>query len=145
MPSNNDLWSFLLPGYFITVAIELPILMLFLSKRHSWKQRLAAGFGLTAFTYPIVVLVLPVLVWQPYNRTVYLVVAEIFAPLAECLLFRWLWLRDARDGKEISTTGQSSLRHNIRSDARDYAAIVLANICSFAPIEILRILQWIDF
>jgi len=145
MPSNNDLWSFLLPGYFITVAIELPILMFFLSKRHSWKRRLAAGFGLTAFTYPIVVLVLPVLVWQPYSRTVYLVVAEVFAPLAECTLFYWLWIRDARDDRETATTSQSNPRHNGRSDVRDYAVIVLANICSFAPIECLRLLQWIDF
>src|SRR5687767_7690885 len=79
-----DLWSFLLWGYPTTVLIEAPILWLGLSPRHPWTTRLAAGFWLTGCTYPIVILVLPLLI-GPY--WLYLLVAETFAPLAECLLF----------------------------------------------------------
>src|SRR5256714_1636459 len=86
--SSYDLWRFLPLGYLLTILIETPILLIGLSKRHSIKRRLFAGVWLTACTYPIVVLVLyPLLVTS--SRTIYLVVAETFAPVGECLLF-WL-------------------------------------------------------
>jgi hypothetical protein len=72
----------------MTVAIETPILLIGLSRRHSLRDRFIAGLWLTACTYPIVFIVLPPLVWTHYGRAWYLVFAETFAPLAECVLFR---------------------------------------------------------
>ena len=59
--SPFELWHFLVIGYLFTILIETPILLLGLSRRHSFKQKLFAGVWLTACTYPIVVLVLPLL------------------------------------------------------------------------------------
>ena len=108
--SPRELWHFLPIGYLFTIAIETPILLLALSRHHSIKRRLLAGVWLTACTYPIVVLVLP-LVFEYQSRTLYLSVAETFAPMAECLLF---W---AAFGKETRW--------------RDFGVIVVANLASF--------------
>ena len=107
--SPRELWHFLPIGYLFTIAIETPILLLGLSRHHSIKRRLLAGIWLTACTYPIVVLVLPLVFDQ--SRTLYLSVAETFAPVAECLLF---W---AAFGKETRW--------------RDFGVIVVANLASF--------------
>ena len=114
-PDPAALWSFLPWGYLLTVALELPVLLVGLSPRHSVRDRILAGFALTAFTYPIVVCVLPALVWGPRGRTWYLLVAETFAPVAECLLFR-------------AAHGPAPSRWIA---VRDNAAIVLANLLSF--------------
>ena len=53
---------------------------------------------------PIVVLVLPPLLWQPFGRTWYLVVAETFAPVAECLLLPGPAYGPALDKKARTTT-----------------------------------------
>ena len=45
-------------GYLLTVVVELPVLLVGLSRRHSIRDRILAGLALTAFTYPIVVCVL---------------------------------------------------------------------------------------
>ena len=100
-------WTFLLVGYVLTVAIECPVLLFGLSPRHSLRVKLFASFWLTACTYPIVILVMPVIIPDPY----YILVSEIFAAVAECALFaelfrgRWTW--------------------------RDMAAVAGANIASF--------------
>ena len=104
--------------------IEIPVLMFGLSRRHLWRDRLIAGFWLTACTYPIVVLVLPPLVWAPLGRGWYLVVAEIFAPLAECVLFRLAY-------------GRSKIA---KENYRDYAVIILANLASFGLGELIHAL-----
>ena len=114
-PDPEALWRFLPWGYLCTVAIEVPVLLLGLSRGHPLRDRLAAGLALTAFTYPIVVCVLPPLVWAPWGRLWYLVVAETFAPVAECLLFR------AAHGP--APTPSAAIRDN--------AAIVAANLLSF--------------
>ena len=113
--SPSDLWRFFPFGYLFTILIETLILLVGLSQKHSIKRRLVAGVWLTACTYPIVVLVMPLL-FASSSRTVYLAVAETFAPAAECLLFativeKWTW--------------------------RDMAVIVAANLASFAAGEIL--------
>ena len=124
MPPNPEtLWSFLPWGYLLTVIVEIPVLVWGLSSRHSLRRRLAAGLWLTACTYPVVVLALPYLVWEPYGRTTYLVVAETFAPVAECGLFRLAY-----------GAGQPLLH---RGPLRDLAAIVAANLASFALGETL--------
>lgn len=42
----------------LTVVVELSVLLVGLSRRHSIRDRILAGLALTAFTYPIVVCVL---------------------------------------------------------------------------------------
>ena len=119
----GDLWYFLPFGYLLTIVIETPILLLGLSSKLSFKQRLLCGLWLTACTYPIVVLVLPTLFYgEP--RWLYLAVAETFAPSTECLLF-WLAFR----GKDIEWI-------------RSFVAIVIANLASFGAGEVLNYFHW---
>jgi hypothetical protein len=115
-------WQFLPFGYVLTLAIELPVLWFGLSRRHPPRRRLAAGLWLTACTYPIVVLVLPL--WlHDASRTTYLVIAETFAPLAECALFYAAFA--------------ARLPSDQRALARDFAAIVVANLASFGLGEVV--------
>ena len=117
MHSNTAyLWRFLLPGYVATVAIEIPFLLLFLSTRHSINQRIWAGLWLTACTYPIVVLVLPVAMYNAYLWQ-YLTVAETFAPVAECGLFWLVWIQ--------------AKPHNVSATVHDFIAVSVANLASF--------------
>lgn len=103
-------------GYLLTVLIETTVLMVCLSPRHSWRVRLAAGTWLTACTYPIVWLVFPYcLAGQSY--VVFVSVAEVFAAVAEALLFGLTFLRD-RPRDPIATT-------------RDLGTVGLANLTSF--------------
>jgi hypothetical protein len=111
-----ELWHFFPLGYLLTIAIETPVLFFGLSAHHSKLRRIGAGVWLTACTYPIVVLVLP-LVMINQSRSVFLLAAETFAPLAECALF-WLAF-----GKEVTW--------------RDFGVIVIANLASFAAGEIV--------
>ncbi len=108
--SPYELWRFLPIGYLLTIAIETPILFIGLSPHHSKRRRILAGLWLTACTYPIVTLVLPLLLID-YSRAFFLLIAETFAPVAECMLF-WLAF-----GKEARW--------------RDFAVIVIANLASF--------------
>lgn len=133
MSTIDTLWSFLIPGFFTTIAIETPVLLFCLSKRHPLQQKLFAGIGLTAFTYPFVVLIFPILIWEPFGRPVYLAVAEFFAPLTECLLFYWFWIR-------LKNIEEATLPLLNRSNVRDFLSIILANLCSFIPFEILQIM-----
>lgn len=114
--SPSELWSFLPVGYLLTIAIETPILFIGLSPHHSKRRRILAGLWLTACTYPIVTLVLPLLLIN-YSRAFFLLIAETFAPVAECLLF---WLAFGNEAKR-----------------RDFAVIVLANLASFLVGEII--------
>src|ERR1051326_3968760 len=114
--SPFELWRFLPLGYLFTVAIETAILFFALSPRHSKRRRIFAGLWLTACTYPIVTLVLPLLM-ENYSRATFLLVAETFAPIAECVLFWLAFGSRAELGK--------------RSMWRDLAAIVVANLASF--------------
>lgn len=120
--SPLQLWHFLPLGYLLTIAIETPILFFALSRRHPKRHRFIAGLWLTACTYPIVTLVLP-LVLVNYSHTVFLAVAETFAPVAECILF-WLAFDNATE------FGKGSMW-------RDFAAIVAANLASFLAGEII--------
>jgi hypothetical protein len=121
--SPNELWRFFPIGYLLTIAIETPILVFGLSQRHSLKRRILAGVWLTACTYPIVTLVLPLLLVNR-SRALFLLFAEIFAPVAECVLF---WL--AFGSNEVSIK-------------RDFLVIVIANLASFGVGELLNHWQW---
>ncbi|HSB26637.1 MAG TPA: hypothetical protein VLE19_02230 [Pyrinomonadaceae bacterium] len=123
----SELWRFFPIGYLVTIAIETPILVLGLSARHTLRRRLFAGIWLTACTYPIVTLVLP-LILIDYSRRTFLIVAEIFAPVAECLLF-WLAFGRSAD-RERKDVGQ------------DFLTIVLANLASFVAGEVLQRWNW---
>jgi hypothetical protein len=125
--SPIELWRFLPLGYLLTILIETPILCVGLSRRHSLRRKLFAGVWLTACTYPIVTLVLPLL-FPPDARALYLVVAETFAPVAECALF-WLAF-----GKR-EEAGKASMR-------RDFIAIIVANLASFGVGEVLNTWKW---
>lgn len=124
-----ELWYFLPFGYLTTVAIEAPILWFGLSAPHSWRVRIFAGIWLTACTYPIVVLVLPLLFDMDGERLKYLAVAETFAPVAECVLF-WLAFGTA------SEWGR-------RSMWRDFGVITAANLASFLIGEELNWWLWL--
>lgn len=123
----DRLWLFLPVGYLVTILIETPILLFGLSPKLNFKQKLLCGVWLTACTYPIVVLVLPALLLD-YSRSLYLIVAETFAPLGECLFF-WLAFR-----------GSGLLERN--DWLRSLAAIVAANLASFGIGEIINYYQW---
>ena len=125
--SPNDLWRFFPLGYLFTILIETPILVLGLSRRHSLKRKLFAGVWLTACTYPIVTLALPLILAQ-HSRTLYLLVAETFAPLAECVLF---WLAFG----EREYLGRLCMW-------RDFGAIIVANLASFGIGEVMNAWQW---
>lgn len=122
-----ELWRFLPLGYFFSILVETPVLLVGLSRRHSFRQKLLAGLWLTACTYPIVTLVLP-LIFMNSSRTMYLLVAETFAPVAECVLF-WLAFGKAEE------VGRGPMW-------RDFAAIVVANLASFSGGEILNNYRW---
>lgn len=114
--SPIELWQFLPIGYLLTIAIEIPILFFGLSPHHPIRRRIFAGIWLTACTYPIVILVLPLLLIDQ-SRAFFLLIAETFAAVAECLLF-WLAF-----GKETRW--------------RDFAVIVIANLASFLIGEVV--------
>src|SRR4051812_11822396 len=125
----HSLWSFLLIGYLVSIAIETPILLVGLSARHPFRHRLFAGVWLTACTYPIVILVLPLWIDAGEHRTPYLAVAETFAPVAECALF-WAAFGARQEW------GRASMW-------RDFAAITLANLASFGLGEALHATGWL--
>jgi hypothetical protein len=117
------LWQVLPLGYLFSVVVETPVLLAGLSDRHALSVRLFAGVWLTACSYPIVILVLPIVMGFPSSRLLYLSVAEPFAMLAECLLF---WLAFGRRGSEPGG-----------ALCQDFSAIVLANLASFLGGEAL--------
>ena len=125
--SPSELWRFFPLGYLFSILIETPVLLIGLSKRHPMKRRLFAGIWLTACTYPIVVLVLP-LALAHVSRAKYLVVAETFAPVAECILF---WLAYG----EADQVGKPSMW-------RDFITIIIANLASFLGGEVLNVYGW---
>ena len=123
----DRLWLFLPVGYLTTILIETPVLLFGLPGKLSLKQKLGCGVWLTACTYPVVVLVLPLLFGNS-SRFAYLVTAETFAPVAECALF-WAAFGDERE------LGRASMW-------RDFAAITAANLLSFALGELLNVYGW---
>jgi hypothetical protein len=110
----------MLCGYTLTVLVETAVLLAALSPRHAVRARLFAGAWLTACTYPVVWLVLPRLF---ETRLSYLVVAEVFAPAAECVLFYLAFVKPLPPDRRATT--------------RDMVAIVLANLASFGVGELI--------
>jgi len=125
--SPSELCRFLPLGYLLSISIETPSLLIGLSRRHPLKRRFLAGLWLTACTYPIVVLVLP-LALANTSRTTYLVVAETFAPVAECILFWFAYGESGEVGK--------------RSMWQDFTSILVANLASFGAGEVMNAYGW---
>jgi hypothetical protein len=128
--STHDAWIFLPVGYVITVLIETPVLLVGLSPRHSLRRKLAASIWLNACSYPIVILVLPLLLANS-PTWVYIAVAETFAPVAECLLF----LAAFYDRSDLGR----------RTMWRDVGAITAANLSSFLVGEVLIRAGWLGW
>lgn len=125
--SAAELWYFLPFGYLLTILIETPILVVGLAPKLNSKQKLLCGVWLTACTYPVVVLVLPTLMFG-FERWQYLALAETFAPVGECIIF-WLVFR-MKDLLEMTDW------------VRSFAAIVAANLASFGVGEIFNAYGW---
>jgi hypothetical protein len=75
----------------------------------------------------VVVLVLPNLL-AGFSREFYLLIAETFAPAAECYLF---WLAFGR-----------RLELNQNEEIRSFIAIICANLASFLLGEVLNAYRW---
>lgn len=125
--SLSQLWLFFPIGYLTTILIETPILLVGLSPKLSFKQKLMCGIWLTACTYPIVVLVLPALM-QDFSRDLYILVAESYAHFGECVIF-WLAFRD-------------KLELGTKDWIRCFIAILGANFASYSIGEVLNYFRW---
>ena len=108
-----------------------------LARRSFWL--LFAGVWLTACTYPVVWLVLPGLFEE---RWVYLLVAETFAPAAECALFWFAFVRGLPPDPPVDEDNEWWFIRRVPADRRatlrDLAAIVVANLCSFGMGEAIH-------
>jgi hypothetical protein len=117
----------ILKGYVATIAVETPLLCLWLSPRHSFTRKVLAGLWLTACSYPIVVLTIPRFISPSSSMVRYMITAETAAVLLEVVLFF-----AAFDGACVAGERSS------RSDRfRDCSAIIGANACSFLAGEFL--------
>lgn len=110
--------------YLLTIAVETAVLLVGLSRRHPVRIRVFAGVWLTACTYPVVWLVLPPL-FEGQPRWAYLLAAETFAPIAECVLFYFVFVRPLPPGR--------------RATLRDIAAVAAANLASFGVGELMGV------
>ena len=139
---RDDYLLLMLVGYLITIAVETPVLVVGLSRRHSLRVKVFAGVWLTACTYPVVWLVLPPL-FEGEPRWMYLAVAETFAPIAECAIFWFAFVRRLEapqptpPGSEDEWPFTEVKPPRKWATVRDFGAITLANLCSFGFGEVL--------
>ena len=124
IPLPENIVARFLVLYLLTLACETPVLLVGLSARHSMRNRLFAAIWLNACSYPVVFFVLPEFFPGPEDELRYLVVAEIFAPVSECLLSWAAFIR--------------GLPKDCRATLRDMVVVVLANLTSFGVGEILE-------
>ncbi len=110
-------------GYLATIVMETPVLLVGLNRRHSLQAKLIAGVWLTACTYPVVWFVCSAIFDPATDRGRYLLIAETFAPAAECVIFWAAFIRGTP--KQTWAT------------VRDLAAITVANLVSFGVGELV--------
>ena len=113
-------------SYLLTVAIETPVLLIGLSRPHSWKVRLAAGIGLTACTYPLLWFVLPQVISLREHGGLFLAVGETLVSVVECAIFFVVFERGRGFGQRVLV--------------RDWITIVVANLASFGLGEVIHVL-----
>ena len=85
--------STLVAAWGATFLIETAVISVALSSRHGWRIRLFSGIWLSACTLPLVWFVLPECLPTAASRGTYVVCAEVFALVVECLLFWWAFIR----------------------------------------------------
>jgi len=88
----NILW---LKAFLLTQLLEMPVYVFGMGKEKSLPSRLAIAFGASALTHPIVWFVFPRLRPVGVSFVAMLVVAEIFAVVAEAFYLRWCGVRRA--------------------------------------------------
>ncbi len=115
-------------GYLVTVAVEVPVLVAFLSGRHSFLRRLCLGFWLTACSYPLASLTLPSLLPLHTSRALYVALFELIAITVELPLFFAVFPWEVEGAAPVRGAGA----------LRDGLVVVGANACSFAVGEVLR-------
>jgi hypothetical protein len=106
-----------LRGYCLTVFFELPVLWFGLERQYSRRDRVFAAVWLSGVSYPLVIVALPALIGPYCSKITYMVMAELAAPVIECLAFRSVFGTATR---------------------RDMVAIVVANLFSFGMGECLK-------
>ncbi|MBI5831749.1 MAG: hypothetical protein HZB16_05465 [Armatimonadetes bacterium] len=106
-----------LGGYALGVVVETPVLLATLSPAHGWRRRCAAGLWLTACTYPLLVMVLPVFIDPDTAWTRYVVVGEVAVAVTESALFYLAFNRGTQRPR--------------RWLVQDVVAVVLANLASY--------------
>jgi hypothetical protein len=109
--------STLVAAWGATFLIETAVISVALSSRHGWRIRLFSGIWLSACTLPLVWFVLPECLPTAASRWAYVVCAEVFAPVAECLLFWRAFIHP--------------LPRDTVATIRDCLAITAANAASF--------------
>lgn len=122
----NELLFFLPFGYLATILVETPIIYFGLPERLSPIKKILCSLWLTACTYPFVVIIFPLL-FLDMPRWQYLIIAETFAPLAECILFYVAF--------RVSGFSRSEWVWSM-------IAIVIANLASFGLGELLHYFEW---
>lgn len=110
----------MIAAWFWTVVIEGVVLWFMLPPKRSPRLRIGAAVWLSSCTIPVVHLSFPVLAEHGWSNTWWIAAAEVFAPLAECLLFAAI----LRVGRMPPITW------------RDVWVIVLANLLSFGIGEV---------
>ncbi len=112
--------SGMITAWFWTVVIEGVVLWFLLPPIRAPRLRLGAALWLSSCTIPVVHLSFPVLTEHGWTTVWWIAAAELFAPLAECLLFAAI----LRAGRMPAMT------------VRDATAIVVANLISFGSGEL---------
>lgn len=107
----------------LTIVIEGCVLWFALAPIHKPAVRLLAAVWLSTCTLPLVHFVFPLLEVVGWPRAAWVALAELFAPVAECVLLGLLISTAERAGQCISR--------------RDCGAIVAANLASFGVGELL--------
>lgn len=105
----------------LTVGIESVVLWFGLAPRHTAGTRVFAGLWLSSCTLPVVHFVFPALRGLGVSAAGWIGLAELFAPVAECLLFALVLAPGSAAAHGVIPRGERG---------RDFAAIVAANLAS---------------
>jgi hypothetical protein len=109
-------WANLALAWVLTILVEGAVLWVALAPRHSARTRLLAAVWLSSCTLPLVHFVFPALRAWGFSDVGWVAAAEVFAPVAECVLFSLVL---------APGLGGGGMR------GRDWGAIVVANVVSF--------------
>jgi len=117
-PLNETSGRFLPLGYLFSFLIETPICSSVCRRGIRSGAECSPESGLTACTYPIVVLVICRSLSPAPRAQFYLIIAETFAPVAECALF-WLAYGEAEQ------FGKASMWRDFGADCHRQPRVIL--------------------